>query len=64
MDRDRILDILLIISLLMILTWLTLHLLDLFTGMTWLLYTRGWREYLFLIGLAMNLLILVGRRRR
>ena len=64
MDRDRILDILLIISLLMILTWLALHLLDLFTGMTWLLHTRSWREYLFLIGLAMNLLILVGRRRR
>ncbi|GEM_PF-4720284 len=64
MDRDRILDILLLISLLMILTWLTLHLLDLLTGMTWLLYTRSWREYLFLIGLAMNLLILVGRRRR
>jgi len=64
LDRDRILDILLLISLLMILTWLTLHLLDLFTGMTWLLYTRSWREYLFLIGLAINFLILVGRRRR
>lgn len=53
-----------IISLLMVISWLILHLLDLFTDMMWLIYTRGYREYLFLIGIAVNLLLMALRRRR
>ena len=64
MSRELLLDLLMVVSLLMVVTWLALHLLDLFTDMLWLIYTRRWREYLFLIGLAVNLLVMAVRRGR
>ncbi len=64
LNREHLLDSLMFISLLMILTWLMLQLLDILTGITWFIYTRIWREYLLIIGLAINILIMVARRRR
>lgn len=64
MDRELLLDSLMFISLLMILTWLVLQLLDLLTGMPCLIYTRIWREYLLIIGLVINVFLLAARRRR
>lgn len=64
MTRERLLDILMVVSLLMVVTWLILHLLDLLTHMIWLIYTRGYREYLFLIGVSINILLMALRRRR
>jgi len=64
LNRELLLDSLMFLSLLMILTWLVLQLLDLLTAMPCFIYTRIWREYLLIIGLVINVFLLAARRRR
>ena len=60
----RYLNLLIIVSIATLLIWFALNLLELFTDIAWVQYTRGYREYLFYVGLALNIItFILGRRK-
>ena len=62
-SKRAYLNLLLVVSLSMLFLWLTLDILDLYTDIDWVTYTRGYREYVFYAGVMLNIAFLLLRKK-
>ena len=61
--KTAYLNMLLIAAISMLMVWIVLDLLDFYTDIDWVIYTRGYREYLFYTAIILNVVAIILRRR-